>query len=231
MASPISFGDAYTMAKIAYRLGRAFTKGRKSAPAEFQEVENQLYALSTALDSLKQATDKGDTGGGPGHGIDNEPITIMLANCNETLSHLDNLVKEYGSLSSSEDNNASNEPTFTRIGKKIKRNWQTIQWTTEGGDLAALRSQLILHTNSLGLVLGAINNTRTAKMSTHVSESAEILQKLYQLLLTNAKESEAGRTVYQLGTETQDSPAIIYFRLQAENFDCVNAHGTAHPAL
>ncbi|KAH7240709.1 uncharacterized protein BKA55DRAFT_542022 [Fusarium redolens] len=223
MASPISFGDAYTMAKIAYRLGRAFTKGRKSAPAEFQEVENQLYALSAALESLKKATDKGEIRGESGLDPDNDPITIMLANCNETLSHLDNLVKEYGRLSSTGVESTGNEPAFTRIGKKIKRNWQTIQWTTEGGDLATLRSQLILHTNCLGLVLGAVNNTRTAKMSTQVSESAEILQKLYQLFLANTENSEVQNTVVQPGVEAQDGPAIIYFRLQADNFVCNRA--------
>ncbi|KAF4494983.1 hypothetical protein FAGAP_8884 [Fusarium agapanthi] len=224
MASPISFGDAYTMAKIAYRLGRAFTKGRKSAPAEFHEVENQLYALSTALESLKQATDEGKIAGRPQHGIDNEPITIMLANCNETLSHLDNLVKEYGSLSSSGDKDTGSETAFTRIGKKIKRNWQTIQWTTEGGDLATLRSQLIFHTNSLGLVLGAVNNARTAKMSTQVSESAEkIPQKLYRLLLTDTESSGDGRTVVQPTFEIQDSHVIIYFKLQGDGFDCQRA--------
>ncbi|KAF7533247.1 hypothetical protein G7Z17_g13540 [Cylindrodendrum hubeiense] len=53
MTSPISIGDAYLLAKLALKLGHAFTKGRKSAPAEFREVENQLYSLSAALSALK----------------------------------------------------------------------------------------------------------------------------------------------------------------------------------
>jgi hypothetical protein len=48
MASPFSFGDAYQLSRLALKLGKAFTKGRKSAPTEFREVENQLYSLSAA---------------------------------------------------------------------------------------------------------------------------------------------------------------------------------------
>ncbi|KAF4331743.1 hypothetical protein FBEOM_14490 [Fusarium beomiforme] len=224
MASPVSFGDVYTMAKIAYRLGRAFTKGRKSAPGEFREVENQLYALSTALEALKNAIDRGEIRYGPDIDLDNDPITIMLASCNETLSHLDDLIKKYGSLSSTGDEaRTSKEPTFIRIGKRINRNWQTIQWTTEGGDIATLRSQLILHTNSLGLVLGAANNTRTAKMSNQVSKSAEILQDIYQWFLANLKNAEVTKTIVQPGTDAQEGHAVIYFNLQADGFVCHRA--------
>ncbi|KAG5661277.1 hypothetical protein KAF25_005399 [Fusarium avenaceum] len=228
MASPISFGDAYTMAKIAYRLGRAFTKGRKSAPAEFHEIENQLYALSTALEALKRATDKGDIRHGPTFDPNDDPIGIILASCNETLSHLDDLVKKYGSLSGTEEGSAKNEPAFTRIGKRIKRNWQTIRWTTEGGDIATLRSQLTLHTNSLGLILGVANGTRTATMSTQVSESTEILKDIYQWFLANLKNSELQKIGVPKKSEAGEKSVVIYFNLEGDGFEC---HRAALPLL
>jgi hypothetical protein len=52
MASPISVGDALALARLAIILGRAFTKGRHSAPDEFRDIESQLYSLSAALDAL-----------------------------------------------------------------------------------------------------------------------------------------------------------------------------------
>ncbi|KAG5808761.1 hypothetical protein H9Q74_006946 [Fusarium xylarioides] len=208
------------MAKFAYRLGRAFTNGRKSAPIEFHEVENQLYALSTGLESFKEAADKGEIRSETNIDPDNDPITLMLANCNDTLSHLDNLVTEYGSVSTVVDQNAGNEPTLTQ---NIKQNWQTIQWTTEGGDLATLRRQLILHTNRLSLVLAPVNNTRTARMSTQVSESAEILQKLYQLFLTNSETSDDQIKPVKPGVEAQNSPAVIYFKLKTDDYICSRA--------
>lgn len=54
MSMPVSIGDILLLSKIAYQIGVAFTSGRKSAPREFAEVENQLFALSTALEVLTQ---------------------------------------------------------------------------------------------------------------------------------------------------------------------------------
>jgi hypothetical protein len=52
MAMPVSISDAILLFKMACRLDNAFTSRRKSALAEFQEVENQLYSLSKALEIL-----------------------------------------------------------------------------------------------------------------------------------------------------------------------------------
>lgn len=158
MSSPISFGDAYLMGKLAFKLGRAFTKGRKSAPAEFREVENQLYSLSSALCALKDApaSNKAVLGQDPQHpqpGQTNteDAITVMLQSCEETLTHLKALVDRYSCMVEQQDRQ---EPKFKRWNRDIKANWKRIAWTKEGGDLATLRSYLTVHTNSLNLVLG-----------------------------------------------------------------------------
>jgi len=159
MTSPITFGDACAIAKIALRIGKAFTKGRKSAPAEFIEVEHQLYSLATALDALGSAVESDNVllrhNSGPA-GLPVDPIKIMLENCRETMNHLDEIVTSYGCLRPSVDG-TSGELLFKRWRKSITINWRKIQWTTKGEDLATLRSQLTLHTNSLSLALAAVN--------------------------------------------------------------------------
>lgn len=147
MASPVSFGDVVTMAKLARTIALAFTKGRKSAPAEFREVENQLYSLSTALAAFQdEATSHMQQPG-------DQTVAEILSNCHETLSHLEKIVDKYGRIAEQRD------PTKSRLqrwSQELIKNYKKIAWTTEAGDLAALRSQLMIHTNSLDLVLGII---------------------------------------------------------------------------
>jgi hypothetical protein len=156
MASPVSFGDAYLLATLALRLGRAFTKGRKSAPVEFREVENQLYSLGAALSALEDAKINGNLSRIPSNPQSSLPgeddtVKIMLQGCRESLKHLEAIVEKYGIISQRQD---SDQPLLRRWSRELKANWRKIAWTTEGGDLATLRSQLTVHANSLNLVLG-----------------------------------------------------------------------------
>jgi hypothetical protein len=165
MALPVSIGDVYLIASLALKLGRAFTKGRKSAPTEFHEVENQLYSLSAALSALDSAIklrgsaltiDSNSLPTLPNHQSTEaeEVVEFMLKSCEETLEHLKKLVENYGSIGKPND---PESPMLKRWSKEIKDNWKKVKWTTEGGDLATLRSQLTVHTNSLNLLLGVIN--------------------------------------------------------------------------
>lgn len=164
MSSPLSFGDAYLMAKLAYTIAQTFTTGRKSAPAEFQEVENQLYSLSTALFAFKKALDGGRAALSPD--IDPSPegngtatIQTLLNNCERTLRHLETIVSKYGEVSektSTADSNTQHTPLMKRWSNSLVKDYKKIAWTTEKGDLATLRSQLMVHTNSLDLVMGVI---------------------------------------------------------------------------
>lgn len=164
MASPISFGDAVAMSKIAWRIAHAFTKGRKSAPAEFREVENQLYSLSAALTAFKDvcgddvATVTIDSSKLPARFQKEEQdgmqtVSGILDSCSETLKHLEKMVEDYGVVGSQKD---PTKPRLQRWSKELLRNYKKVAWTTEAGDLAALRSKLMVHTNSLDLVLGIV---------------------------------------------------------------------------
>jgi hypothetical protein len=150
MGSPLSVGDVIALSKLAITLGRAFTKGRRSAPEEFREVESQLYSLSAALDSitsliteLPAGTDASDS------------LSHAIQSCRRTLTHLESVVTKYGVLKKDSEPIAGGS-RFRRWNEILKTGWKSIVWTTEGGDLAALRINLTVHMNSLDLLLGVM---------------------------------------------------------------------------
>jgi hypothetical protein len=166
MTSPIGFSDAYLLSTLAFKLGKAFTKGRKSAPAEFREVENQLYSLSAALQAFRAESQdapmsipvEASSLPRPSHLRDGEAQEILghvIESCNQTLKHLEAIVEKYSIIGKPKDQDPK-KPRFRKWNDNIKHGWKTIWWTTEGGDLATLRSNLTIHTNSLNLLLGVI---------------------------------------------------------------------------
>lgn len=165
MTSPVSIGDALLLAKIAWRLGKAFTKGRKSSISEFREVESQLYALSTALSALHNSglTQNGD---------DSNALSSMLENCRGTLSHLQAIVDQYGSLGETRDD--TGVPVFKRWSSRLQRDWRAIKWTTEGGDLAKMRSELMVHINSLNLFM-SVTSKCVSTIQVQPSEPGKVL--------------------------------------------------------
>ena len=167
MTSPVSIGDALLLAKIALRLGKTFTTGRKSAPSEFREVETQLFALSTALSALhgsgiqdrfrlSQGSTATPTSSPESEGDQDDGTVLgtMLEDCSVTLAHLEKVVEQYAVLKGGPD---ADHPTFKRWSKKLSANIKKIRWTTEGGDLATLRSYLMVHINSINVVIGVAN--------------------------------------------------------------------------
>ncbi|KAK4142502.1 uncharacterized protein C8A04DRAFT_13220 [Dichotomopilus funicola] len=207
MASPISFGDAVAIAKIAYRIAHAFTQGSKSAPAEFREVENQLYSLSTALSALqddnknnnnnnKNAITDGTTPTGSSS-TDTTPIdpslAVILENCAETLKHLEKIVEKYGVVApkgkSCNNSDGSAKSRFQKWSGELVKNYRKIAWTTEAGDLAALRSQLLVHTNSLNLVLGTILSSRTTRIEDNLKENSAMLHDIHVWWAQNLKDA------------------------------------------
>lgn len=156
------------MSKLAWTLAQAFTQGRKSAPAEFGEVENQLYAIRSALQAFKKACDDGNAalpadasrlGTRP---AGDETIQNILANCDKTLKHLEEVVKKNGGIVQETD---PEKPFVKRWARNLVKDYKKIAWTTEKGDLAALRSQLMIHTNSLDLVIGSFSSASTLPVS------------------------------------------------------------------
>ncbi|KAF2184897.1 hypothetical protein K469DRAFT_175445 [Zopfia rhizophila CBS 207.26] len=161
MAVPISVGDAILLSRIAYNLGKAFTSGRKSAPAEFTEIQDLLYTLSGALKLLARdlpdhAVGKGQRSSEQGTEEINEEdalLSQMIVSCRTTLSYLNVLVEKYMDL----DTNATHQSNERHWKDEIRKNWKKILWTKEGGDISKLKVTLSAHINGLNLAVGAIN--------------------------------------------------------------------------
>ncbi|KAM4058596.1 hypothetical protein HRG_006448 [Hirsutella rhossiliensis] len=199
-----SFGDAYLMGKLAFKIGQAFTKGKKSAPAEFREVESQLYSLSAALNAFSTARESASSAplivdesklpkNVPSHFAENQDIILgMLRSCKETLSHLDCIVQKYSIIATSSD---SSEPRLKRWSRELKSDWKKVAWTTEGGDLAALRSNLTIQTNSLNLILGVVINSQAERLQSDMDHISAMLGDIHEWYMENLKGKPATATL------------------------------------
>ncbi len=208
MAFSISIGDAILLAQIAGRLAKTFTKGRASAPAEFQEVENELYSLSAALtaaeneqESVRPTADQ-EVCENNRHIANQQIFEHILRNCKHTLAHLEEIVKKYMIVSEQTD---IQKPKLERWSHAIVKNWRKVEWTTEKGDLNTLRSQIMLHTNSLNLLINISTryalsqwrkhfsdngSSRAASIERSLNKKLVLLEELHQWYVTNLKEAE-----------------------------------------
>lgn len=148
MAFQIGIGDVVLMAQLSLRIAQVFAKGRKSAPAEFCEVESQLHALTGALEAVKATYSQPEADSSWSEASSH--LKSVLDNCHNMLKHLEGIVDKYSIVS--QRTNAS-KPRFERWGQSLARNWKKIEWTTEKGDLDSLRTQIAVYTNSLNLLL------------------------------------------------------------------------------
>jgi hypothetical protein len=167
MVSPVSIGDAIALSKLAYSIGRAFSSGRASAPAEFHEVQNQLFALGGALGLV--ANDRSEHKNNPTRASaevekalaeQDEVLQQMIPNCKETLAHLESLLEKYMDI---DPNAKTDKKAFSKWKEGVKKNYKKIKWTTEGGDLDKLRDNLSVHVTGMTLALSAIHRLVVAQ--------------------------------------------------------------------
>ncbi|KAI1347283.1 hypothetical protein F5Y01DRAFT_248592 [Xylaria sp. FL0043] len=194
MAFQVSIGDAILLSQIAWRLGQTFTKGRKSAPVEFQEIEDELYSLSAALRAAESERDSvrpsaHDVTAGNNQGAANQDtFEHIIRNCRNTLAHLEDIIKKYMIVSEQAD---SQKPKLQRWSHLIMKNWRKIEWTTEKGDLNTLRSQIMLHTNSLNLLINIGTSSRAASIEQSLNKKLALLEELYQWYVVNLRDTKS----------------------------------------
>ncbi|RYP79429.1 hypothetical protein DL770_006666 [Monosporascus sp. CRB-9-2] len=184
-----------------------------STPSEFREVENQLYALSSALKALSDAQNHNSALTANGSSVASlagqdeenarwDTIRIILNNCHETLKHLESFTEKYGIVVEASD---LSTPRFKRWRGDLFKNWKKVTWTKEAGALATLRSQVVIHTNSLNLILGVINNSQTARIESGVKETSNMLKEIHAWYIDNLKDVEAIPRPHDIPQEI-DSP-------------------------
>ncbi|CRG84159.1 hypothetical protein PISL3812_01482 [Talaromyces islandicus] len=205
MAFQIGIGDVVMLSQLAWTISQAFTSGRKSAPAEFKEVQNQVDSLCHALDSLKLLSPQHDADAG-------NSITPILQNCRFTLEHLETLVNKYMVI---DDQGDAGESPKKRWREGIRKNWKKVRWTSEGGDLARLQHNLGVHINSLNLVIAVLNGEKSQSIGHQVEDVHRMLREIYVWFTSNLKGQTMSFQKYSPGP--QQKPLELIFSLHPEN--------------
>lgn len=163
------------LSQVAWKTGRVFTAGRKNAPSEFHAVETDISGLAQALKFLAEAL-HAEAGDGliskSGQGTQ-DGVAIILSSCQRTIHDLDSLVDRYQVI----------RKHRTVGGFAIERSWsdlvlaqyETIIWTTEGGNLHDLSSLLQMHTKSIRLLTEAVQRQGSCRDSSSKSDLAQWL--------------------------------------------------------
>ncbi|KAL4805288.1 hypothetical protein BDV18DRAFT_140614 [Aspergillus unguis] len=226
MGSPLQVGDIYLLGRLAFKIGHAFSKGRKSAPAEFHEVENQLYSLSAALQALRN--ELRDRPSNLQFSLDDEDddedvnvIAQIVESCGETLHHLEGVVEKYSIIRKRKEGRSSGVSIFCRWNEGIRSGWKSVLWTKEGGDLMTLRSNLAVHTNSLNLLIGVLVNSQTRRIEARVNDNYEMLHEVHSWFTKNLKDV----SVTLQRQETQTTLAEYQNLPLVETFEIHESHG------
>ncbi|KAL1619909.1 hypothetical protein SLS56_009926 [Neofusicoccum ribis] len=198
MAGILNIGDVLMLSQLAWKIGRAFTAGRKGAPAEFVSVEAEVSGLAKALKLLAETLfaeniyeENGDAGGG-GRGKNGDGmggilgqasaetrggVEVILISCQRTLKDLESLVEQYQVI----------RKHRTSGGFSIERSWSDLVlssykkmlWTTEGGNIQELRNMLHMHTSTISLTMSALQSKSLARLEEIVHPMAEKVDEIH----------------------------------------------------
>lgn len=217
------------LSQLAHDIALAFTSGRKSAPAEFQEVQNQLYSLSTALESFKSLSTEGK------EQTDQRPvdgISAIIQNCRMTLKHLESIVNKYMVIQDQDD---KSKPHKRQWSAEISKNWKKVRWTREGGDLAKLQHNLGVHINSLNLTVAVTNRYACSyligvhaaqtprelnqKIDRQVDDVHQKLDEIYGWFTTNLQNRTNFNEPHKSCRPKEDVSSALTFSLYMESPD------------
>lgn len=173
---PLSVGDILMLSQTAWKIGRAFTHGKKSAPSEFAEVEREANGLSDAL-KLVAETLHADGSILTQADVDTRSaVNAILQSAHRTLDDLDSFVDRYQVIKKKETNGGFVvERSWSEV---VLANYKTFKWTTEGSNLTELRNMLNMHTNSINLTMQALQSRSLSRLEKTVVPMAGELDQL-----------------------------------------------------
>lgn len=155
MAFPTpSIGDILMLSQLAWKVGCAFTAGRQGAPSQFQEIENELKGLTTAITLLAESLDEDGSLLARSDDKTREGLNKILGCCRQTLDDLDSFVNQYQEIKRPDE--AGGLATQRTWRSVLIRNYKKIMWTTEGGGITSLRNMLAMHTSTISLTMQAL---------------------------------------------------------------------------
>ncbi|KAK6335470.1 hypothetical protein TWF696_002243 [Orbilia brochopaga] len=180
MAMPIQLGDVVALANMCYAIAQAFGSGRKAAPVEFREVQNELYGLGQMLDLLRNSVESGaitTSSMVPSPTSQaSQCIARMVANCQNTVDSLKDFAVKYAPLAGLEFIEARSGVTVKRAPstskQKLKRNWKRLMWTTEVSTIQGIRDQISIHVQSITAVVSLVNTHATIDLKNDVRSLA-----------------------------------------------------------
>lgn len=171
MAMTPSIGDILMLSQTAWRVGRAFTKGKKSAPAEFAEVEREADGLSEALQLVAETLNTDGSILDKAEDSTKAAVATILESAQQTLSDLESFVARYRIIKPQ-----TGERAWSDL---VLANYKTIKWTTEGGDIMALRDMLHMHTSTINLTMQALQSRSLARLERVVMPMAENVASIH----------------------------------------------------
>ena len=159
---PLSVGDILMLSQTAWKIGRAFTHGKKSAPAEFSEVEREAQGLSEALKLVAETLHEDGSVLSHADSDTTAAVSTILQSAHKTLDDLDSFVDRYQVIRKKETNGGFVvERSWSEV---VVANYKTFKWTTEGGDITALRNILQMHSNSINLTMQALQSRSLSRL-------------------------------------------------------------------
>jgi hypothetical protein len=156
MAGILNVGDILMLSQLAWKIGCAFTSGKNSAPVQFIQVENELHSLTSALTLLAETLDEDGSIMDRSDQKTREGAVKILESCRQTLSNLDSFVTQYQEIKRSDGDGDGPVATQKSWKKILIRNYKTIWWTAEGGNIDNLRNMLNMHVNSISIMMQAL---------------------------------------------------------------------------
>ncbi|KAF3931628.1 hypothetical protein ABW20_dc0103277 [Dactylellina cionopaga] len=145
MSFGVGVGDIIQLARIASRLSSSFSSGPTGAASEFHEIKTQLSSLSIILEALARESGK------PGRNFEDartkEKLGEMVDGCKAALNRLESIVDKY---TDKLDSSWSWKIWFAK-GYKL------ILWTTDGGDIRALKEDLHRHYVMIDAYINVLN--------------------------------------------------------------------------
>jgi hypothetical protein len=148
---PLSVGDILMLSQTAWKIGRAFTQGKRSAPSDFAEVEREANGLSEALKLVAETLHENGSILSQAEPETRAAVSTILESARKTLSDLESFVERYQVIKKKETNGGFVvERSWSDV---VLANYRTFKWTTEGGDIVELRNMLQMHTNTINLTM------------------------------------------------------------------------------
>ena len=168
------------LSQLAWKIGCAFTAGRAGAPAQFQEVENELKSLTTAITLLAGSLDEDGSLLARSDERTREGLDKILGCCRQTLDDLDSFVSQYQEIRRFDE--AGGLATQKSWRSVLLKNYKKIMWTTEGGSIQSLRNMLAMHTQSISLTMQALQSRSLSRLEKVIEPVADQINEMHNRL-------------------------------------------------